>query len=108
MSNDLDEIKRRKLIDLQNKMQEQVEEQQKVQQEIANLESIAKQYLTKEAIARYNTIKTVHTETAIQALLILAQAAQSGQLPEKVNDEQFKELLRKIQKPKKEFKILRK
>ena len=60
---------------------------------------------SKEAISRYGNLKAAHPDVAIQAIAVIAQAA--GQIKEKISDEQFKNILKQMQKPKKEFKILR-
>lgn len=107
--NDIDEIKRRKIEELQNKLIEkqsnELKEQIHINQQIEMLENIAKQYLSKEAISRYGNLKAAHPDVAIQAIAVIAQAA--GQIKEKITDEQFKNILKQMQKPKKEFKILR-
>tara|TARA_Y100000310_G_scaffold344780_1_gene459470 strand:+ start:9565 stop:9786 length:222 start_codon:yes stop_codon:yes gene_type:complete len=72
------------------------------------LENLAKQHLTKEAISRYYNIKAAHPELAVQVLAMLASFLQTNQIKEKITDEQFKNILKQIQPPKKEFKIHRK
>ncbi len=108
----LEEIKRRKLEDLQGSMNEQQEqsfnEQLELQQQIKTLEDISKKYLTKEAIERYCNLKSAHQETAIKVIAIIAQLAQAGQLNEKLDDEKFKTILQQIQGQKRDFKIRRK
>lgn len=107
--NELEEIKRRKIEESTRKSIEkqgdELREQIEIQQQIGMLENIAKQYLSKEAISRYGNLKAGHPDKAIQVIAVIAQAAQLGQIKEKLNDEQFKEILMQIQKPKKEFKI---
>ena len=83
------------------KLQQEIELQQQIQQ----LEALVKQYLTKEAIQRYGNIKAAHPETAVQLIAIIAQAIQSGQIKEKIDDETLKDILINLQKPKREFKI---
>jgi DNA-binding TFAR19-related protein (PDSD5 family) len=90
------------------KIQNDLKEQIKLQQQISALENIAKQYMTNEAISRYGNLKSAHLELAIQVIAIIAQGVQMGQIKEKINDEQFKDLLMRIQKPKREIKIQRK
>lgn len=63
--------------------------------------------MTKEAITRYGNLKSAHPEKAIQAITIIAQAVQSGQMKEKITDEQLKRILLQLQKPRKETKIKR-
>src|SRR3989344_1694614 len=90
--NEIDEIKRRKIEELQRKILEkqnsELKEQIELNQQIELLENIAKQYLSKEAISRYGNLKAAHPDVAIQAIAVIAQAA--GQIKEKISDEQFK------------------
>jgi programmed cell death protein 5 len=89
------------------KIQHDIKKQIKLQQQITALENMAKQYMTNEAISRYGNLKSAHPELAIQVIAIIAQGIEMGQIKEKIDDEQFKDLLIRIQKPKKEFKIQR-
>lgn len=86
----------------------EVEEQMKVQQKFQQLETVAKQYLTKEAISRYGNLKAAHPDLAIQVVALIIQAAQSGQLKEKIDDKQLKQFLLQLNEPKREFKVTRK
>ncbi|MCX6711587.1 MAG: hypothetical protein NT139_00930 [Candidatus Woesearchaeota archaeon] len=90
------------------KIQNDLKEQIKLQQQIVALENIAKQYMTNEAISRYGNLKSAHPELAIQVIAIIAQGIEMGQIKEKISDEQFKDLLIRIQKPKRDIKIQRK
>ncbi len=72
----------------------------KLIQQVALLEGIAKKNMTKEAIARHGNLKIAHPETAIQAVAMIAQAAQLGQISKPICDEEFKALLIEIQKGK--------
>lgn len=81
------------------------EEIKKLTEEILMLEKVAKQYMTKEAITRYGNLKVAHPEIALRAISIIAGAAQSGKLKEKITDEEFKELLFELQKNRKSYKI---
>lgn len=108
---ELEEIKKKKLKELQsqlaNEQQQQIKEKVELQHQIEYLENIARQYLTKEAISRYGNVKTAHPEKAVQVIAIIAQAVSNGQLKEKITDEQFKQLLQNLEKPKKDYKILK-
>ena len=107
--NELEEIKQRKMQELMQNQQEiqeqQMQEGVQLQQQIDQLEAIVKPRLTKEAIERYSNLKIAHQEKAIQVLVMVAQALQSGQINQ-INDEQLKELLKKLT-IKKEFNIRR-
>ena len=107
---ELEEIKKRKLHELRRNqledMQQQAQEQQQLQQQIQQLEIMVKQALTKEALERYSNLKTAFPDRAVQLLVILAQAIQSGQIT-KIDDNTLKELLKRLTPEKREFKIKR-
>ena len=96
------------LEELQKAKAAQYQEQVQFQQQIAELETLAKNHLDVVAIERYNNIKTAHQELAVQALVVIAQLAQSGQIKQKITDNQFKEILMRLSPQKREFKITRK
>jgi len=104
----IEEIKKKKMEELQNQMESQLNEQVALHQQIEQLEHVVKLHLTKEAIERYGNIKSAHPEKAIQVLTIIGQALQTGQISGKIDDNAFKQLLQQLHKPKKEFKIIRK
>ena len=107
----LDEIRKKKIEELmrlqQDKAQQQAEEQAQIQQQIEAMENAVKQFFTKEALIRYGNLKTAHAEKAIQLLLILFNAIRSGQLKDKINDQQLKSILERFSPKKKEIKIKR-
>lgn len=105
----IEEIKRKKieeyLLDFAGKEQEQQEklmQLQQLQENVAMLESAAKKIMSKEAVSRYGNLKLAHPETALKAIIIVAQAAQSGY--KEIDDKQFKEILIEIQKQEKQNK----
>ena len=106
---ELGEIRKRKLMELQQQQEEQLQnqsqEQQQMQAQLEQLETVVKQFLTKEALQRYGNLKTAHQEKAVQLLVILGQAIQQGQIKEKITDERLKEILKQLQPEKKEFTI---
>ncbi len=104
---ELEEIKKRKLMELQKQQEEQLQEQQQLQTQLEQLETLVKQFLSKEALQRYGNLKAAHQDKAIQLLVILGQAIQQGQIKEKITDEKLKDILKRLQPEKKEFKIKR-
>ncbi len=80
--NDIEDIKRKKLEDLQKRylaeQRKELKKQIQLQQQIELLETVAKQFMTKEAISRYGNLKAAHPDKAIQAIAIIAQAVESG------------------------------
>jgi len=107
---ELKEIKQRKMEELKNsqleQMQQQNQEEAEMKQQIAQLEMIVKQALTKEALQRYGNLKAGFPEKAVQLLVILAQAIQSGQI-KNIDDNALKGILKKITPEKKDIKIKR-
>ena len=107
---ELEEIRKRKLAELRavqlGKMQQQSQEEEQLQQQVQQLELMVKQVLTKEALQRYSNFKTAFPDRAVQLLVILAQAIQSGQIS-KVDDNTLREVLKKLSPEKKEFNIKR-
>ena len=100
--NELEALRNKRLEQLQRQQQEQ----QEFQQQVETLEAYVKQHLTKPALSRYGNLKSAHPEKAVQVLTVLAQILQSGQL-KNIDDEQLKDILHRMQPPKKEFKITR-
>ena len=107
---ELEEIKKRKLEELKNAqlghMQQQVQEEEQLKQQLQQLEAIVKQAFTKEALERYGNLKAAFPDRAVQLLVILAQAIQSGQIT-KIDDDALKEILKKLSPEKKDIKIKR-
>ena len=104
--NDIEELKRKRLEELQRQQQFDSEEEE-IQQQIAQLELLIKKVLTKKALERYGNLKTAHPELAVQLLVLLGQAVQSGQI-KTVDDEALKNLLMRLQPKKHKFKMIRK
>jgi len=108
--NELEDIKKRKMEELQRSqlgsMQQQASEEEQMKQQIAQLEMVVKQALTKEALERYGNLKAGYPEKAMQLLIIISQALQSGQV-KTIDDNTLKELLKKLSPKKKEIKIRR-
>jgi len=87
-------------------MQKQATKQAELQKQIEVLESIVKQYLSKEAMQRYFALKSMHPEKAIRVITLITSLVQSNQLTEKLSDEDFKDLLQRLEE-KKEFRIVK-
>ena len=68
-------------------------------------ERLLRVLLTSEARQRLNNIKIVKPELANAVEEYLIQLASSGKVKEPLTDEEFKQLLITIQKPKRDFKI---
>jgi len=105
--NELDEIRKRKLEEIQRTQQQQIGEELQLQQQIQQLEIMVKQIMTKDALERYGNIKTADSDKAVQVLAVLGQLIQAGKI-NRIDDAVLKEILMKLIPQKKEFKIRRK
>lgn len=107
---ELDEIKKKKLEELkqqQGALNQEVQEQLQLQEQIQQLEAVVKQIFTKEALARYGNFKAAHPQKALQLLVVLGQTIQSGQI-KTIDDDNLKDILRKLPSEKKSFRIIKK
>jgi programmed cell death protein 5 len=107
MSDDeLDEIRKRKLLSMQNRMSD--ERQNQAEQQIdAQKQALLKQILSTEARQRLNNLKMIKPEFAEQIEMQLIQMAQTGKLPIPLSDAQLKQILVQLQSRKRETKITR-
>ena len=103
----LEEIRKKKLEELQQRVQQQSQEQAQIGQQIEAMENVVKSFLTKEALARYGSLKTAHQEKALQLLVILFQAIQKGQIKGKIDDSLLKRLLEQMTPQKRDIRIKR-
>lgn len=108
---DLEEIRRRKMLELQQRAQQQAveaekEEQLRQQFEIQKRQLLMK-ILTPEARSRLANLRLTRPEFVEQIELQLIQLAQAGQIRSKITDEQLKELLRRVSGKKRDIKIVR-
>jgi len=92
---DLEEIRRRKLAELQKKLEEErsreAEQNAQIQKQL-----ILRSILTPEARSRLTNLRLSRPEYANAIEMQLISLAQSGRLRGKVTDPQLKELLRKL------------
>ena len=116
---DLDEIRQRRMAELQaqqaaaqNQAQQQAMAQAQQQEAKAQFEAQKKQILgqimTPEARQRLANLKLTKPEMVNQIEIQLIQSAQAGSLRGKITDEQLKVLLKQIAGQKREIKITRK
>ncbi|MEM1586864.1 MAG: DNA-binding protein [Candidatus Bathyarchaeia archaeon] len=104
---ELEEIRRRKLAELQQRLlqeQEAIEAQKKAELE---KQAILRRILTPEARQRLANLKMVKPEFAAQLEIQLIQLVQRGLLQIPIDDEQLKEILRRMQSGKREIQIRR-
>lgn len=109
---DLEEIRRRKLMELQAQRQRELEELAR-QEEMARRiqeqkKAILRVILEPEARERLTRIRLAHPEVAEAVENQLIALAQSGRLRSKISDEMLKEILKRAMPQKRETKIIRK
>jgi programmed cell death protein 5 len=105
---ELEELKKRRMLELQQQQGEQ-ERQLQAQQELeAQKQAILRQILTPEARERLNRIKIVKPELADAVEMQLIQLAQAGRLGNVLTDEQLKTILRRLTDKQRDIKITRK
>jgi programmed cell death protein 5 len=108
MSDDeLEEIRRRKLLELQHKVAEEQKNVQMQQQLELQKQALLRSILTPKARQRLANLKMVRPEFTSQLELQLIQLAQQGKIPIPLTDKQLKQILMQIQSHKHEIKIRR-
>ena len=109
---ELEEIRRRKLMELQAQRERELEELARQQELAKRIEeqkkAILRARLEPEARERLSRIKLAHPEIAEAVENQLIALAQSGRIQRKITDEMLKELLRRALPKKRETKIIRK
>ena len=103
-------LKKKKLQELKQKaaLQDNLEEQERQKEQYEEQKkSILRTIMTNDARERLARIKLARPEIAESIEYQLIMLAQSGQLKNKINDEQLQMLLRKLIPKKREYKIKR-
>ena len=103
---ELEEIRRRKLLAMQQREDEQTQSQSERQLE-AQKQALLRQILSPEARQRLTNLNMVKPEFTEQLELQLIQLAQAGKLPIPLSDAQLKQILIQLQSRKRETKIRR-
>jgi len=104
---ELEELRRKKLLALQQKLAEEQKQNQMEQQVELQKQALLRKILTSEARQRLTNLKMVRPEFTEQLELQLIQLAQKGKLPIPLTDEQLKQILIQLQSQKRETKIRR-
>jgi len=99
---ELDDIRKRKLAELQASQNKDAE----INAQIAQLEAVTREHMTREALARLGNIRSADPERAMQVTIVIAQLLQSGRV-RTIDDELLKQVLKELT-PKRDFKIIRK
>jgi programmed cell death protein 5 len=104
---ELDEIRRRKLLAMQQRMGDDPKQAQAERQMEAQKQALLRQILSPEARQRLTNLNMVKPEFTEQLELQLIQLAQTGKLPIPISDAQLKQILIQLQSRKRETKIRR-
>ena len=104
---ELDGIRRRKLLAMQQRMTDEQKQTQAEQQIDAQKQELLRQILSPEARQRLANLKMIKPEFTEQLELQLIQLAQSGKLNIPMSDAQLKQILIQLQSRKRETKIRR-
>jgi programmed cell death protein 5 len=104
---ELEELRRRKLLGLQQRLSTEQQQIQAQQQLEIQKQTILRRILTPDARQRLTNIKMVKPEYIQQLELQLIQIAQQGRVSIPITDEQLKEILIKLQSRRRETKIRR-
>jgi programmed cell death protein 5 len=107
---DIEEIRRRRMQELQQQAAQQqspdAQSQEQMRRELeAQKRQVMMQILTPEARSRLANLRLTKPEFVDQIELQLIQLAQTGRVSSKITDEQLKELLRKLAGQKREINI---
>ena len=104
---ELEELRKRKLLELQRQIAEEKKSAQVQQQLELQKQALLRSILTSEARQRLTNLKMVKPEFTDQLELQLIQLAQQGKLPIPLADEQLKQILIQLQGHRRETKIRR-
>jgi len=104
---ELEEIRRRRVLELQQRLAQEQQEVQTRQRVEAQKQALLRRILTPEARQRLTNLKMVRPEFAVQLELQLIQLAQQGKMNLPITDEQLKEILVRLQSSRREIRIRR-
>jgi programmed cell death protein 5 len=104
---ELEEIRRKRLLALQHRMTNEQKEAQAEQQLEMQKQALLRQILSPEARQRLTNLKLIKPEFTEQLELQLIQLAQTGKLSIPLSDAQLKQILIQLQSRKREPRIRR-
>jgi programmed cell death protein 5 len=104
---ELEEIRRRKLLAMQQRSSDEQKQAQMERQLEAQKQALLRQILSPEARQRLTNLNMIKPEFTEQLELQLIQLAQTGKLPIPISDAQLKQILIQLQSRKRETKIRR-
>ncbi len=104
---ELEELRRKRLFDLQQRMSQEQQQIQAKQQLENQKQNLLRKILTSDARQRLANLKIIKPEFAEQLELQLIQIAQQGRINLPITDKQLKEILIKVQPNRRDIKIRR-
>jgi programmed cell death protein 5 len=104
---ELEALRKRRMLELQQRMAEEQQQAQAQQQLEMQKQAILRRILTPEARSRLTNLNMVKPEFTQQLELQLIQLAQQGRINLPITDEQLKELLVRLQAGQRDYKIRR-
>jgi programmed cell death protein 5 len=104
---ELEDIRKRRMLELQQRFAEEQQQVQAQQQLERQKQALLRRILTPEARSRLSNLNMVKPEFTQQLELQLIQLAQQGRINIPITDEQLKELLKRLQSGRRDFKIRR-
>jgi programmed cell death protein 5 len=104
---ELEALRKRRMLELQQRMAEEQQQSQAQQQLERQKQALLRRILTPEARSRLTNLNMVKPEFTQQLELQLIQLAQQGRINIPITDEQLKELLVRLQSGRRDYKIRR-
>jgi programmed cell death protein 5 len=104
---EMEEIRRRKMLELQRRLAQEQQSMQVQQQMELQKQAILRRILTPKARQRLTNLKMVKPEFANQLELQLIQLAQQGRVEIPISDEMLKQILIRLQSNRRDIKITR-
>ena len=104
---ELEALRKRRMLELQQRMVEEQKQVQAQQQLEGQKQALLRRILTPEARSRLTNLNMVKPEFTQQLELQLIQLVQQGRIKIPITDEQLKELLVRLQSGRRDYKIRR-
>ncbi len=105
---ELEELRRRKLAELQRQRDQQSYAEEQSKQVEAQRQALLRQILTPEARERLGTVRMAYPEVARVVEDQLIMLVQSGRIDQQIDDATLKQILRRVAPKKREITIERK
>ncbi len=108
MPEDIEELKEKKMEELKQRLLERKKAEEQAVQAEAQLESVLRTAMNPEAKARLGNVRIVNRELYLKAAQAIIYLFQNGKLSGKIQDNEMRLLLERLNGRKPEFKIVRK